>query len=91
MRTIYLEPELRVRFPERSADFDEGVEIGAAAALMALGEPTIERWLAPASVEQFRALAARFDYRVAVEPPEAGLQRAMAYSPAARPRLRLVR
>ena len=91
MRTIHLDPDLRVRFPRRSRDFDEGVEIGVAAALMARGEPTISRWLAADSIEQFRSLAGKFNYRVTIDANDGELQHAVASRVALKPRLRLVR
>jgi hypothetical protein len=41
MRKIEMLADLRVRFPERDAEFDEGVEVGIVATLMALGERNI--------------------------------------------------
>lgn len=64
MRKITIEEGLTLRFPARDASFSEGVEIGMLAALMALGFADIARPIAPGSVEQARALAEGFGYRL---------------------------
>jgi hypothetical protein len=90
VRRIEIQPDLTIRFPHRSPEFDEGVEIGIAAALMATGQHSIERWLSPGSLEQLRAIAAKLGYRVAVEDSAGDLQRVVAHRTDLRPRLRLV-
>ena len=62
MRRITIVDGLTVRFPHRDASFGEGVEIGALAALMAIGTPEITRWIGSANLEQARALAEAFGY-----------------------------
>lgn len=91
MRKIHLDHEVRVRFPQRSADFDDGVEVGMLAALMTHGDPVITRWVSDRCVEQLQSLARRLSYRVASEPsPEAGLCKVTLTSSAIRPKLRVV-
>lgn len=62
MRKIEILSDVRLRFPGRNAEFDLGLEVGAASVLMALGEPLIQRQLSCAAVEQLRPVADRFQY-----------------------------
>lgn len=65
MRHIHLADGLRLRFPGRSEDFDQGVEIGMLALLMEMGEREFRRWISTANLDQARALANQFGYHVA--------------------------
>jgi len=64
MRRITIEEGLTLRFPGRDAAFGEGVEIGMLAVLMAMGRAEIARPIAPGNVQQARALAESFGYRL---------------------------
>jgi hypothetical protein len=66
MRDIHVEEGLRLRFPGRGEDFDEGVEVGIAIRLMALGESTFTQRVSIRSVEQLRDLATAMHYRLLV-------------------------
>jgi hypothetical protein len=64
MRHIMLGDELRLRFPGRSAEFDDGVEIGALAAAMDMGQLEFRSSLSPGNLDQARALAAPLGYHM---------------------------
>lgn len=64
MRHIHLTDGLRLRFPGRSEEFDQGVEIGMLAVLMDLGEREFSRWISRANIDQARALAKQLGYTV---------------------------
>jgi hypothetical protein len=64
MRHIHLAQGVRLRFPSRSADFDEGVEIGILAVLMHQAEQEFSHRISSANLGQVRALADQFGYRV---------------------------
>jgi hypothetical protein len=64
MRHIHLDDDLRLRFPGRSEEFDQGVEIGMLAVLMDQGEREFTRWISRANVDQVRAIARQLDYHV---------------------------
>jgi hypothetical protein len=64
MRHIHLADGLRLRFPGRPEEFDQGVEIGMLAVLMDLGEREFSRWISAANLEQARALAKQLGYSV---------------------------
>jgi hypothetical protein len=89
MRRIHLTEDVTLRFPERSEDFDEGVELGILAAAMEFG--TIDHaWIGRGSREQARALAEKMGYRV-VEGQHAGDWIEIMLRPeSARPKLTLV-
>jgi hypothetical protein len=61
MRSIYVEEGLRVSFPGRDEEFDEGVEMGIAVALMAAGQ-NFTVWLSADNIEQANELATRMDF-----------------------------
>ena len=54
--------------PTGWGEFDEGVEVGVIATLMALGEGKIRRRISQASVIQWRPLAEHFRYRITTQP-----------------------
>ena len=89
MRQIQIAGQMRLRFPGRGADFDEGVEIGMMATLMALGEREIQRTLSAKAVEQLRPLAETLRYRLTTCSDGDDVTVTL-FSPAVRPKLRLV-
>jgi hypothetical protein len=90
MQHIDLSEGVRIRFPGRSEDFDQGVEIGILAVLMDLGEREFSRWVSAANLDQIRALARQLRYQV-VEGARIGDRiQVILRSGAARPNLRLV-
>src|SRR3954471_19189419 len=64
MRHIHLADGLRLRFPGRNEDFDQGVEIGMLAVLMDLGQREFCRWISIENRNQARALAEQLGYHV---------------------------
>ncbi|MBM6592625.1 hypothetical protein [Microvirga pudoricolor] len=64
MRHIHLDDGFRLRFPGRSEDFDQGVEIGMLAVLMDFKTPEFRRWISKGNLSQVRALATQLGYRV---------------------------
>jgi len=67
MRHIHLDEGLRLRFPGRSEDFDQGVEIGMVAVLMDQETPEFSRWISRANLGQVEAIARQMGYRVIEE------------------------
>jgi hypothetical protein len=63
MRHIHLDDGLRIRFPGRSEDFDQGVEIGMIAILMDQGMTEFSRWISRGNLDQVRAIAKQMGYR----------------------------
>lgn len=63
MHSIHLSDELKVTFPERPAEFDVGVEVGAVAALMAMPVHQFTRRLSEEGLRAGRSLAATLGYR----------------------------
>jgi hypothetical protein len=90
MRHIHLEDGLRLRFPSRNSDFDEGVEIGMLAALMSLGQSEIKRRVAAHSVEQVSCLAGKLGYHLAAKAEDAEWVDLTIRAGRARPVLRIV-
>ncbi|HEY8564305.1 MAG TPA: hypothetical protein VIL65_02310 [Beijerinckiaceae bacterium] len=90
MRHITIADGLRLRFPNRSEQFDQGVEIGALAVLMDLGTREFDRWIAQGNLEQARSLAEKLGYRVVEGPVDDGFVHVTLRTGAARPALRLV-
>ncbi len=64
MRHIHLDDGLRLRFPGRSEDFDQGVEIGMIAVLMDQGLAEFSRWIARSNLSQVQAIAKQMGYRI---------------------------
>jgi len=64
MRHIHLDEGLRLRFPGRSEDFDQGVEIGMVAVLMDQELLEFSRWISRANLGQVEAIAKQMGYRV---------------------------
>ncbi|WP_445501636.1 hypothetical protein [Microvirga sp. G4-2] len=64
MRHIHLDDGLRLRFPGRSEDFDQGVEIGMLAVLMDQEIPEFSRWISRSNLSQVEAIAKQMGYRI---------------------------
>jgi hypothetical protein len=64
MRHIHLDDGLRLRFPGRSEDFDQGVEIGMIAVLMDQGLGEFSRCIARSNLSQVEAIARQMGYRI---------------------------
>lgn len=92
MRHIHLDDGLRLRFPGRSEDFDQGVEIGMLAALMDQGMPEFSRWISRANLPQVEAIAKQLGYHVVQgNGDEDWIDLTFRFGPAkAKPKLRLV-
>jgi hypothetical protein len=90
MRHIHLADGVRLRFPGRPEEFDQGVEIGMLAVLMDLGEREFRRWISAANLGQARALAKQLGYTVVEGHGDAEwVELSFRHGPA-RPQLRLV-
>jgi len=90
MRHIHLDDGMRLRFPSRSEDFDQGVEVGMIATLMDMGMSDFTRRISKANVDQIRPLATKFGYHlVEGEGDEEWVEIAFRNGPA-RPKLKLV-
>ncbi len=90
MRHIHLDDGLRLRFPARSEDFDQGVEIGMLAVLMDMGTREFRRWISSANLDQARALAKQLGYHVVQGEGSDGWAELVFRSGPARPQLKLV-
>jgi len=90
MHHIHLAEGLRLRFPARSADFDQGVEVGMLAALMSQDVSEFSRRISKANLGQVRAVAEQFGYRLVEGETVDDCVVLTFYSRAARPRLRVV-
>ena len=90
MRHIHLAEGLRLRFPGRSEDFDQGVEIGMLAVLMDLGHQEFSRWISAENRDQARALAQQLGYRMVEGASDADWIEMTFRSGPARPQLKLV-
>ncbi|MET0742414.1 MAG: hypothetical protein ABWY78_03500 [Microvirga sp.] len=90
MRHIHLDEGFRLRFPGRSEDFDQGVEIGMLAVLMDHKTPEFRRWIARENLTQVKALASQFGYHVLESGDEEEWIELMFRARPARAQLRLV-
>lgn len=63
---VEIEPGLRLRFPHRSAEFREGVEIGVLAATIATGAVPFDHPVSAENLDQARDLASSMGYRAVV-------------------------
>ena len=90
MRHIHLADGLRLRFPGRPEEFDQGVEIGMLAVLMDLGEREFSRWISSANLDQARALAKQLGYSVLEANGDAEWTELTFRFGPARPKLKLV-
>jgi hypothetical protein len=74
MKAIYVQDGLSVTFPGRDEEFDEGVEIGIAVALMAAGHD-FTMWMSDAALEQAEALAEKMNFHLVIRrAPEGNAQ-----------------
>lgn len=90
MHHIHLAEGMRLRFPARSADFDQGVEVGIVAALMSQDLTEFTRKISRDNLGQVRALVEQFGYRLVEGPEDGDVVEINFLSRTARPRLRLV-
>jgi hypothetical protein len=90
MHHIHLAEGLKLRFPARSTDFDQGVEVGMLAALMSQDVAEFNRRISSANLGQVRALADQFGYRLVEGEAESEWVELTFYNRTARPRLRVV-
>lgn len=92
MRYIHLEDGLRLRFPARTEEFNQGVEIGMAAVLMDQGADGVSRWISRGTLGQLEAIAKQFGYRIETgNGDESWVEVTFRYGLAkARPHLKLV-
>lgn len=90
MRQIEIEEGLRVRFPARGEEFDQGVEIGIAAVLMTAIGGEFSRTASTESVPQLRSLAERLGYHLELSPAGDGLTAILFKTGRSRPKLALV-
>lgn len=90
MRTIHLDEGLRVRFPGREGEFNDGFEIGAIAGLMSLDHTEISRRLSSGIVEQAEILAGKLGYHLAGQQADGDTVQVTFRVGRARPKLRLV-
>jgi hypothetical protein len=81
---------MRLRFPARNTDFDQGVEIGIVAALMSQDLMEFTRRISSENLGQMRALVEQFGYRVVEGAEDGEFVELNFYSRNARPRLRVV-
>ena len=91
MRHIHLTDGLRLRFPGRDEEFDQGVEIGMLAVLMDLGTREFTRWISSDNLDQARALAKQLGYHVVEGSADAEWTELVFRTGSAKPQLRLVR
>jgi hypothetical protein len=91
MRIIHVADEVRLRFPGRDEQFDQGVEIGVIATLIEFGVLEFSRPLGHGTMDQARSLAGSLGYRVVEEPAEEdGYVTATFCKASMKPQLRLV-
>jgi hypothetical protein len=90
MRHIHLADGLRLRFPGRDEEFDQGVEIGMLAVLMDTGTQEFRRWISTANLEQARALAKHLGYHVVEGNSDQEWSEVVFRFGPARPQLKLV-
>lgn len=90
MRHIHLADGMRLRFPGRTEEFDQGVEIGMLAVYMDFGTREFSRWISRGSLVQARALAEKMGYRVIEGHTDGEQIEVTLRTGAARPQLRVV-
>ncbi|MCB8820230.1 hypothetical protein [Microvirga rosea] len=90
MRHIHLDNGLRLRFPGRGEDFDQGVEIGMLAVLMDSQQREFTRRIASANVDQVRAIAKQMGYHVVEDQADGEFVDLIFRHSTARPQLKLV-
>jgi hypothetical protein len=90
MRQIHLTDGTRLRFPGRSEEFDQGVEIGILAVLMDFGTDEITRPIATGNLDQAQALAEKLGYRLLQGADQDGQTTVVLRRARVRPALKLV-
>jgi hypothetical protein len=90
MRRIEIADGLSVRFPRRSDDFVESVEIGLLAAALAVSPVSHAMELSPVTVAQATAFARSLGYRVVAGTEDEGRVSVTFLRPDARPQFRLI-
>jgi hypothetical protein len=91
VRHIQVAAGLRLRFPQRSEEFDEGVQIGILAGLMESGRTEFSRQISSRALEQARALAQKMGYRILERPGDPESRCVTFLLAGLRPKLELVR
>lgn len=91
MRHIQVEDGLRLRFPGRGEDFDEGVEIGLLIASLAGGGTEFARRISSPNIEQARDVARQFGYRARIVDVDGAFSELSFFIGRRRPALTLVR
>ena len=66
MRRIQVQEGLRLCFPQRSEDFDDGLEVGIAVQLMATRDSRFVQQVSTKNIDQLRELSAAMHYRMIV-------------------------
>jgi len=92
MRQIHVDEDIRIRFPQRGTDFDDGVEVGILVLMMAKGDTVITRSVSPECFQQLKALAPQLSYRVTgeLESDDNDIVRVTLTSSRLRPKLKVV-
>ncbi|KQT52063.1 hypothetical protein ASG43_20460 [Aureimonas sp. Leaf454] len=90
MRRIEVAEELKVRFPARSAEFDDGFEVGMMALLMSRKEAEFTRSVSTRIVDQCVELAGKLGYHLGEREDGADNVRLTFRTRRAKPKLRLV-
>ena len=90
MRQVEIESGLRLRFPHRSEEFDQGVEIGMLAVLMATSGMDFERSISIENLDQARALADKLGYHLVCRTTDANAADVLFKTGRPRPQLTLV-
>ena len=90
MRSIEIEDGLRVRFPGRGEEFDEGFEIGMLAVLMTAIGGEFERRVGSAGLDQIRSLADKFGYHLEIGDEADGHVGVLFRTGRSRPKLTLI-
>ncbi len=90
MRHIHLDDGLRLRFPGRSEDFDQGVEIGMIAVLMDQGMREFSRWISRGNLDQVQAIAKQLGYHTVESAGDGDWVELTFRHGQAKPKLRLV-
>ncbi|KQT65924.1 MULTISPECIES: hypothetical protein [unclassified Aureimonas] len=90
MRRIEVADELKVRFPARSAEFDDGFEVGMMALLMSRREAEFTRSVSTRIVDQCIELAGKLGYHLGEREESEETVRLTFRSRRSRPKLRLV-
>jgi hypothetical protein len=91
MRQIEVIEGLRLRFPHRDSEFDDGLEIGLLLAAMARGDRRVARRMPGHLLEQVRKVAEACGYRLSASELAGDLVDIVLLAPGQRPRLAVVR